>query len=493
MNDELNNLLERFEKIEQEIKSGDTQEKESEILDAYNGIILYAYPIWQSTEKKPKANIKTKLVDIHKRLKNCLDILKSDIELPTYLTQEIKTKENLKTEQGNINTERMEELKALREQIEDLRFMVHAGAERQQEYEQQTANLSLNGSINGKKEWPDIETEITNADQIQLESFRCLPEFNGDKYRYRPWRNQVKRRMDMIIKFQKHPKYEAALAIIRAKITGAASDVLTNNKTSYNIYAIIEQLDAVFTDQRPLYIVEAEMIIIKQMGKSLQEYHEEINQALNLIISKITLSYSDIREQTALITEAQKRAVRTFISGLRSQSARNILYGQNPKTLSEAYTTAQTVYYDNEYLRLEQSRDMEKCKQITYMRQQQPKNTTRFYTNMNGNVPQTSFPPRAFNKQDPPRMNNENRFKQPMNWRQPNQQQNMQTNEPQKREYDSRQMLQQVNKTQRINQLQDDETNQNEMNGDDGCDNIPEDLISNATNESTVSSAFLGE
>lgn len=83
-----------------------------------------------------------------------------------------------------------------------------------------------------------------------------------------------------------------------------------------------------------------------------------------------------------MVTEAQKRAIRTFISGLRSQSVRNILYGQNPQTLTEAYTTAQTVYYDNEYLRLEQTREMGKCKQPTNsqfdMRQQQQKYTTKF-------------------------------------------------------------------------------------------------------------------
>lgn len=106
---------------------------------------------------------------------------------------------------------------------------------------------------------------------------------------YRSWRNQVYRRMNQIIKFQTHPKYEAALGIIRSKIVGPASDVITNNKTAYNIYAILERLDTAFTDQRPLYIVEAELISIKQMGKSLQEYHEEINLALNLVISKITL------------------------------------------------------------------------------------------------------------------------------------------------------------------------------------------------------------
>lgn len=53
--------------------------------------------------------------------------------------------------------------------------------------------------------------------------------------------------------------------------TNIGRSVLTNNKTAYNIDAMIERLDATYADQRPLYIVEAEMTSIKQMGKSLQE------------------------------------------------------------------------------------------------------------------------------------------------------------------------------------------------------------------------------
>lgn len=204
-------------------------------------------------------------------------------------------------------------------------------------------------------EYADIVAVIETGEQIQLESYRAIPEFSGNKNQYRSWRNIVTRRMEMIGNFKTHPKYEAALAIIRSKITGAASDVLTNNKTAYNIDAIIARLDSSYADQRPLYIVEAELTSIRQQNKTLQEYYDEINQALNLVISKITLSYGDLNDQTALITEAQQKTIRTFIIGLRSQAARNILYGQRPRTLADALTTAQTIYYDGQYLHLEQS------------------------------------------------------------------------------------------------------------------------------------------
>lgn len=171
----------------------------------------------------------------------------------------------------------------------------------------------------------EISARIENGDQILLESYKCIPEFSGNKSQYRSWRNQVKRRMKMIEQFKGHPKYEAALGIIRAKITGHASDVLTNNKTAYNIDSIIKRLDSSYADQRPLYIVEAEMTSIKQSNKTLQEFHDAINQALNMVITKITISYHDLREQTALVSEAQQKAIRTFTLGLKSQVMRNIL------------------------------------------------------------------------------------------------------------------------------------------------------------------------
>lgn len=158
-----------------------------------------------------------------------------------------------------------------------------------------------------KGEDEDIVTTITSGDQIQLESYKSIPEFSRVKGTYRSWRNQVARRMKMIDSFQTHPKYEAALGIIRAKITGAASNVLTNNKTAYNIIAILRTLDSSFADRRPLYVVEAEMTSIKQLNKNLSEYHDAINEALHLVISKIVHAYKSEEEQRSLVAEAQKK------------------------------------------------------------------------------------------------------------------------------------------------------------------------------------------
>lgn len=265
--------------------------------------------------------------------------------------------------------------------------------------------------------------------------------------------------MKIIEKFQSHPKYEAALAIFRSKIIGDASNVLTNEKTAYNIRAIIKTLDSTYADQRPLYVVEAEMTSIKQFGKTLKEFYDAINQALNIVISKIAFTYREDCEQRSLVAEAQQKAVRAFIVGLRSQVIRNILYGRTPGSLAQAFRIAQTVYYDTGYLQLEQNHESQK--------HQQPK-----YKNIN-NI-------QAKDKQEPKiglmEANNQNRFKQG-NWLKPNLQPNAVKgdNNPTRQDYQ---------KFQRINQLQDD------GDGEPNEECIPDDLISNS---SLHTSAFLDE
>lgn len=257
--------------------------------------------------------------------------------------------------------------------------------------------------------------------------------------------------MKMIDAFKKHPKYEAALGIIRAKITKAASNVLTNNKTAYNIISILKTLDSSYDDKRPLYVVEAEMTTIKQLNKNLQEYHDAINEALNLVISKIVHAYKLEEEQRSLVTEAQRKAVRTFIVGLRSQMMRNILYGRTPESLAEAFAIAQTVHYDHQYTESQEFQN----------RSQQKQNSSKINSNANCNKPmQISAQPRFNNKpEEKPVTMNEN-----------------------KREY-----WRQSNRVQKTNQIQESESNSNNDYDDDLCDTIPDDLISNTTHESDKS------
>lgn len=202
-------------------------------------------------------------------------------------------------------------------------------------------------------EHADIVPVYNSGDSIQLDAFKVIPEFNGDKKIYRSWRSQVLKLMQQIAAFKNHPKYAAALSIIRAKITKAASDILINNNTVHNIDAIIDRLDFSYSDQRPLYVIEAEMTMIRQNGKSLQEFYDELNQALNMVLTKIAMTYKEAAEQKSLVTETQSKAIRTFVTGLNSALIRTTLYGSMPKSLSEAFAIAQTIQYDNQHLQLE--------------------------------------------------------------------------------------------------------------------------------------------
>lgn len=220
----------------------------------------------------------------------------------------------------------------------------------------ETAQATLQRSNNNNVtviEYTDVVPTYATGADIQLDAFKVIHEFNGDRKTYRSWRIQVSKLMEQISGFKTHPKYAAALSIIRAKITGAASDILINNNTAHDINAMIDRLDFSYADQRPLYVIEAEMTIIKQNTKSLQEYYDAINQALNMVLTKISMTYKEVAEQKSLIAETQSKAIRTFITGLNSPLIRTTLYGNMPKSLSQAFAVAQTIQYDNQHLQLE--------------------------------------------------------------------------------------------------------------------------------------------
>lgn len=202
-------------------------------------------------------------------------------------------------------------------------------------------------------EYTDIVPTYTNGADIQLDAFKVIHEFNGDRRVYRSWRTQVSKMMKQIDGFKTTPKYAAALSIIRAKITGAASDILINNNTAHDIDAIIDRLDFSYADQRPLYVIEAEMTTIRQHQKTLQEFFDAINQALNMVLTKIAMTYKEAAEQKSLIAETQRKAIRTFITGLNSPLIRTTLYSNMPNSLSQAFAIAQTIQYDNQHLHLE--------------------------------------------------------------------------------------------------------------------------------------------
>lgn len=375
----------------------------------------------------------------------------------------------------------MEEIKA---QLEQLAAKLQVSENRQKECEDKIKGLTENQNqfqiIETPIQYVDIKTQITAGDQIQLDSYKAIPEFAGDQKQYRSWREQVTRRMTLIDSYNSHPKYEAALGIIRAKITKTASDILINNNTPYNIDAIIDRLDFSYADHRPLYVVEAEMTSIKQGNKTLQEYYDAVNQAVNVVITKIVMTYKITDEQRSLTEQTQQKAVRTFIIGLKSTTTRNILYGQSPKTLATAFAIAQTVFHDNQYLQLDYRQESQKAQTYGHGNQQ------KYNPNFNSKKPQHTG---DMKKHEQMEVDTSNRIKQSTNWRQTNPQTN-----GQKRDFESpRQNVYQPQKVQRINQLQDEGSPPNQ---DEDSQHIPEDLISNSShvsNTSATASAFLEE
>lgn len=149
-------------------------------------------------------------------------------------------------------------------------------------------------------QYEDVMPIYTTGESIQMDAFKVIPEFNGDQKTYRSWRSQVLKLMKQIENFKTHPKYASALSIIRAKITRGASDILINNNTAHNIDAIIDRLDFSYSDKRPLYVIEAEMTSIRQNGKTLQEYYDDINQALNMVLTKIAMTHKEPEGQKSL-------------------------------------------------------------------------------------------------------------------------------------------------------------------------------------------------
>lgn len=359
------------------------------------------------------------------------------------------------------------DLKQLRLEIEQLQLKLTLSEQGRKMFEQ-----SIKESFNRfdvaetLTSYKDITTVIASGNDIQLDSYKSIPEFSGNRDQYRSWREQVTQRMKKIEAFKSHPKYEAALGIIRAKITNAASDILINNNTAYNIDAIIERLDFSYADKRPLYVVEAELTSIKQGGKSLQDYYDRINQALNMVITKIVMTYKNTAEQKSLIEEIQQKAIRAFIMGLKNPMIRSTLYGHTPKTLSMAFGIAQTIFYDNQFLQLDQNRDLQRIQ--TQMQQQNA--VPRFTPPLNTGQ----------QKNEPMDIDSSNKFKQQTNWRQPYVQQG-----GQKREYESGRTQQQREKLQRMNLLPEPEEAYDET--------VPEDLISNTSDTTETASTFLEE
>lgn len=228
------------------------------------------------------------------------------------------------------DTTKMEDMKA---QIEALQASLLA----------LTTRLSHIENPNVVKQYED---EIAVTTQASLTSIKALPEFHGKIEEYPSWRNLVTSAMKYIGKNDAQ-KYLDALLLVKSKIRGPAAAILSNHGTALNFDAIIDRLDYSYADQRAMYVIEQELIVLQQGRMTVHEFYDKINEKLNIIITKVRMTYKEKIASDTLIENMQQKALRTFITGL-NDGVGNVLYSSNPKTLAEAYARLQTILSDRE-------------------------------------------------------------------------------------------------------------------------------------------------
>lgn len=199
-------------------------------------------------------------------------------------------------------------------------------------------------------EYQEVQVAVCDVREISLDMFKTLPEFNGDRNKYVAWRTAAKNVMKILIGHTNKPKYFEALNIVRNKITGTASETLTNYNTVFNFDAIIDRLDFTYADKRPCYIIEQEMMVLQQKNLTIEEFYDEVNKKMNSLINKINMTHRETNIAQAMVRDASEKALRTFVTGLRG-SLGQILYASNPSTLPDAYAKIQTIVNDQERIK----------------------------------------------------------------------------------------------------------------------------------------------
>ncbi len=186
---------------------------------------------------------------------------------------------------------------------------------------------------------PNVKCETT------LEVIKSLPEFTGEPTQYVGWREAAETVMSLYkIKSQ---QYFIALTILRNKIRGAAHDALTNHGTVLNFQAILSRLDFIYSDKRPIHVLESELSILRQGRMTVTEFYNEVNKKMTLLINKTIMTYG---KDNVITKETNKtirsNALRIFISGLNG-SISETLFSLNPPDLPNALAKVQELESNN--------------------------------------------------------------------------------------------------------------------------------------------------
>lgn len=213
--------------------------------------------------------------------------------------------------------------------------------------ESQTIQPNATHQAKEIEEYKDVQIAVSVPKDVSLDIYKTLPEFNGEREKYAIWRSTAITAFGILKNFETSTRHFEALLIIRNKITGPASHVLNNYNTVFNFDAIIDRLDSTYSDKRPLYMLEQELMDLHQKNLTVDAFYDSVNAKLSAIVNKINMSFKEKETAQAFIVSANEKALRTFITGLNNRRG-EILYAANPSTLPEAYARLQTIINDQQ-------------------------------------------------------------------------------------------------------------------------------------------------
>lgn len=142
---------------------------------------------------------------------------------------------------------------------------------------------------------------------MSLHIFKSLPEITGVLEQYATWRSTTNTAMKLLNGHESSMRYFEALMIVRNKITGGASNILNNYNTAFNFQAIIDRLDFTYSDKRPLYVLEQELLVLQQKKLSLDEFYDKVIEKLNCIVNKINMTYKKRLLRLHLLKQQMKK------------------------------------------------------------------------------------------------------------------------------------------------------------------------------------------
>lgn len=180
-----------------------------------------------------------------------------------------------------------------------------------------------------------------------LDIVKSIPEFSGDAKKYVSWRQAAITAHKLFEPYEGSTKYYQVVAIIRNKVVGSADTVLSSYNTVLNFRAILARLDFSFGDKRSIYTLEQEMSTLKQGGKTIEAFYDEVEQKLTLIINKVLMTNEGNDSLIKSLNEKYRGdALRVFVSGVRKPMC-DVLFSCKPADMPSALALAQELETNN--------------------------------------------------------------------------------------------------------------------------------------------------